>query len=80
MSKNSGRSVFHIPGKGWADQRNGASKPAGIHPTQKSAYDSARDHMRNQGGGEVTIMRKDNGQIRDKNTISPGNDPFPPKG
>jgi len=35
--------------------------------------------MRKSGGGEVNIHRKDNNQIRDKNTIGK-QDPYPPKG
>jgi len=34
--------------------------------------------LKNQGGGELTIKAK-NGKIRSKDTIYPGNDPFPPK-
>jgi hypothetical protein len=33
----------------------------------------------NQGGGELSIKGR-NGKIRDKKTISPGKDPYPPKG
>jgi len=32
----------------------------------------------NQGGGELSIKGRD-GRIRSKDTIAPGNDPFPPR-
>ena len=71
------RSVFQTP-KGWADKDDGASRPAGYHDTQQEAIDAARQHLVNQGGGELNIHGRD-GQIRDKNTIAPGNDPCPPR-
>jgi hypothetical protein len=80
MSKKNDRTVYWNPSKGWADKRNGASRPDKYYPTQKDAYAAGKGHIENQGGGEIAIKRKDNGQIRDKNTIYPGNDPYPPKG
>ena len=71
------RSVFHTP-KGWADKDDGASRPAGYYATQQQAISAARQHLVNQGGGELTIYGM-NGQIRDKVTIAPGNDPCPPR-
>jgi hypothetical protein len=35
--------------------------------------------LKNQGGGELTIKGV-NGRFRDKDTVTPGNDPYPPKG
>jgi hypothetical protein len=34
--------------------------------------------LKNQGGGELTTKGTD-GKIRSKDTIPPGNDPYPPK-
>ncbi|MHA1158895.1 MAG: DUF2188 domain-containing protein, partial [Alphaproteobacteria bacterium] len=46
--------------------------------TQADAQRSARANLSNQGGGELTTMGR-NGRIRSKDTVAPGNDPFPPK-
>jgi hypothetical protein len=62
----------------WVDKSDSANRPATVADTQKEAIDSARRHSKNSGGGEVTIMGED-GKIKDKITVPPGNDPFPPK-
>lgn len=64
---------------GWAIKREGAVKNSGFAPTQKGAEKIAKNHAHNQGGGEVIIHRPD-GKIRDKDTVSPAKDPFPPRG
>ncbi len=74
----SNRTVYKHP-DGWADKDNSASRPAKIHNTQREAEDAAREHLRNHGGGELTIQGTD-GKFRQKDTIPPGNDPYPPKG
>jgi hypothetical protein len=38
----------------------------------------AKEIVGNEGGGEVVIHRP-NGQIRDSDTVAPGNDPNPPR-
>jgi hypothetical protein len=77
MSKPQDRMV-HKSRNGWSNRRNGASKAEGIYRTQKEAIDAARQNLRNSGGGELTIQDR-NGRIRDKDTVSPGHDPCPPK-
>lgn len=72
------RSVYKTT-KGWADKNDSATKPAGVYDTQAEAQAAARQHLHNQGGGELTTHGRD-GQIRDKDTVAPGNDPCPPKG
>ena len=64
---------------GWADKNDDASRPATVYPTQREAINSARERLRNQGGGELTIQGTD-GKFRQKDTVPNGNDPFPPKG
>lgn len=71
------RSVFHTQ-KGWADKDDGASQPAGYYGTQEAAIAAAKGHLKNQGGGELTVHGLD-GKIRDKITVAPGNDPCPPR-
>ena len=50
-----------------------------MHDTQKDATDTAKDMLRKQGGGEVTVQGTDKGQFRKKDTVPPGHDPCPPK-
>jgi len=61
-------------GVGWEARRPGAELASAVAATQKEAYDLARQQIGNAGGGEVAI-RGLNGQIREQNTIPPGNDP-----
>jgi hypothetical protein len=65
-------------GDGWAVQREGAGRASGLYGTQREAEDAARRMTHNTGGGEVVTHRPD-GRIRDSDTVSPGNDPFPPR-
>jgi hypothetical protein len=46
--------------------------------TQADAEKAAKEFSSNNGGGEVRIHGLD-GKIRDSDTVSPGNDPNPPK-
>jgi hypothetical protein len=78
MSKNRDRIIFRRDDGKWANKRNDADKASSIHDTQGDATDAAREMLRTQGGGELTIKALD-GQIRSKDTIAPGHDPFPPR-
>ncbi|AUX88763.1 MULTISPECIES: DUF2188 domain-containing protein [Acinetobacter] len=78
MSKSNDRMIYEKNGK-WVNKANGNSKASSAHDTQKEAYNSARSMLQKSGGGEITIKGK-NGLIREKNTISPGNDPRKIKG
>ena len=78
MSKGRDRTVFRRPNGNWVNKRNDANRASSVHSTQKDAVQAARQNLRNQGGGELSTMRRDGG-IRDKETIPPGNDPFPPR-
>lgn len=80
MDSDKNRIIYYNPDKGWADKRNSASQPDKYYDTQNEAYEASKEHLKKQGGGEISIKRKDNGKIRDKHTISPAKDPFPPKG
>lgn len=77
MGKPGDRTVYKHP-EGWADKRNGASRPAGVYSTQQDAEAASKRHSANAGGGEVTVQGR-NGQFRSKDTVAPGNDPCPPK-
>jgi hypothetical protein len=78
MSKEQDRMIYRRTDGMWVNKRNDKDNASSLHSTQKEAEDAAKEMLKNQGGGELTIKGA-NGQIRDKNTIKPGNDPFPPK-
>lgn len=78
MSKGQDRTVFRREDGQWANQRNDADRASSLHPTQVAAEAAARQMLRNQGGGELTTKGRD-GRFRSKDTIAPGNDPFPPR-
>jgi hypothetical protein len=63
----------------WVNKKNTSKKASSVHKTQKEAIESAREMLKNQGGGELSIKNKKS-IIRDKRTIAPGNDLYPPKG
>ena len=77
MGKN-----YHItkrPDGDWQYKLPNASRASGIKPTQSAAERAAKGSARRSGqGGEITIHRP-NGQIRDRDTIAPSNDPNPPR-
>lgn len=77
MSKDRDRTVYRR-GDEWINKRNDADRASSKHTTQKEAEQAARTMLHNQGGGELTTKGLD-GRIRSKDTISPGNDPNPPR-
>lgn len=77
MSKGRDRSVYHRDDGKWVSKRNDKERGS-VFDTQSDAVSDARTKLQKQGGGELSIMGR-NGKIRSKDTISPGNDPFPPK-
>lgn len=67
------RNVVPNPKGGW--DVTGGGKGASAHTnTQSEAIDRAKEIVRNQGGGKVSISGRD-GKIRAKDTVDPGNDP-----
>ena len=78
MSKGRDRTVYRRDDGKWVNKRNDADKVSSVHDTQKDANDTARQMLRNQGGGELTT-KGIGGKIRSKDTIPPGNDPNPPR-
>jgi len=79
MSKGRDRTVSQRSDGKWANKRNDATKATSLHNTQLEATMAAKKNLTNQGGGEVTIQGVD-GKFRAKDTVKPGNDPYPPKG
>ena len=78
MSKGRDRTIYRTSNGKWVNRRNDAGKASSVHDTQQNAINSARNMLGNQGGGELTVMGR-NGRIRSKDTIAPGNDPYPPR-
>ncbi len=72
------RNVVPNPNGGWDVTKPGASRDSAHYDTQAEAIDRGRQILGNDGGGELRIHGRD-GQIRDSDTIAPGNDPNPPK-
>lgn len=64
--------------KGWAVKAPRAERASSVHNTQSEAEKAAKNTVSNLGGGEVRIQGRD-GKWRDSDTVSPGNDPNPPK-
>ena len=64
---------------GWDVKAPGTDRASSHHGTQAGAIDRAREIIHNQGGGELIVQNRE-GQIRQKDTIAPAHDPFPPKG
>lgn len=62
----------------WANQRVDATRATDVHKTQKEAIGAATEDLKKAGGGELIVKGAD-GKIRSKDTIPPGNDPYPPK-
>lgn len=79
MSKDQDRMIYQRPDKKWVNKRSDRERASSVHNTQKEAIDAGREMLHNQGGGELTIKGR-NQKIRDKDTIAPGNDDYPPKG
>ena len=78
MSKDQDRTVFRRDDGKWSNKRNDSDRASILHNTQKDAEKTAKQMLKNQGGGELITKGKD-GKIRSKDTIAPGNDPNPPK-
>ena len=78
MGKATDRTVFRRSDGTWVNKLNDADKASSTHKTQADAAKTAKQMLENQGGGELIIKGLD-GKIRSKDTISPGNDPNPPK-
>jgi hypothetical protein len=59
---------------GWAVAKEDRERVSGKFERQSDAIDRAREIISNLGGGELVVLGED-GRIRQKDTIAPGNDP-----
>jgi hypothetical protein len=78
LSNNNDRIVYRRSDGDWINRKVDADKAAGLHGTQAEAIAEATQMLKNAGGGELIVKGLD-GKIRSKDTIAPGNDPYPPK-
>ncbi|WP_041546026.1 MULTISPECIES: DUF2188 domain-containing protein [unclassified Nocardioides] len=78
MSNDNRRHVVPNPDGGWDVRAPDAQRSSAHTDTQADAISRARDIVGNAGGGEVVIHGRD-GRIRDSDTVTPGNDPNPPR-
>lgn len=78
MGKGRDRMVYQRYDGKWANKRNDADRASSLHDLQSAAIKAAKENLQNQGGGEL-ITKGENGRIRSKDTIPPGNDPCPPR-
>lgn len=72
MGKND-RTVSKRPDGTWANKKDGTERAAGLHRTQAEAAQEAKEMLQKSGGGELKI-KNEQGQIRGKDTIAPGNE------
>jgi hypothetical protein len=78
MSKPNDRHVVPHDEGGWDVVAPGSERASAHLNTQAEAIDRAREIVGNAGGGEIVIHDRQ-GQIRDSDTVAPGNDPNPPR-
>lgn len=78
MSNDNRRHVVPNADGGWDVVKPDGQRASAHTNTQADAISRAREIVGNAGGGEVTIHGRD-GQIRDSDTVYPGNDPHPPR-
>jgi hypothetical protein len=77
MPRNQRHVTPHREG-GWQVVKPGSNRASVRTATQAEAVARARQILGNDGGGENVIHRP-NGQIRDSDSVAPGNDPYPPR-
>ena len=77
--KERDRMVYPRPDGSWGQKRLDAGRAASVHSTQREAQSAARRMLGRSGGGEL-ITQGEDGRIRDKVTVRPGRDTFPPAG
>jgi len=72
------RIVQPRPDGSWEVRAPKAERASAVAPTQSAAIERAREILKNDGGGELTI-KGENNRIRDSDTVPPGRDPNPPR-
>lgn len=70
---NNNRYVQPRPHRHWEVVGENHQRASAVTGTQGEAIDRAREIVRNAGGGELVIKNRQ-GQIRDSDTVAPGNE------
>ncbi len=76
-----GRNERHVvpnPDDRWDVREPGADRSSSHFDRQSEAIDRAREILRRDGEGEAVIRKPADGSAT-QNTVSPGDDPFPPR-
>ncbi|WP_184727961.1 DUF2188 domain-containing protein [Saccharopolyspora phatthalungensis] len=73
------RHVAPHPDGGWQVTDPVGHDSPGHTTTQEEAVATAHEQLVRDGGGELVIHGTD-GKVRDKRTVPPGHDPYPPPG
>jgi len=73
MGNQNRRDVSPNGNAGWKVTAPGRVSPTGVAPTQGAAERAAKQQVRDAGGGQVYIHNP-RGQIRDADTVRPGNE------
>jgi len=73
MSNQNRRDVSPNGRNGWKVTEPGRARPTATSSTQAGAEREAKRQVRDAGGGQVYI-RNPRGQIRDADTVRPGNE------
>lgn len=73
MAGNRNRRDVSPDGDGWKVTEPGRARPTSRASTQGAAEAAAKQQTADAGGGQVYI-RRPNGQIRDADTVRPGNE------
>lgn len=79
MAQANNRTVQKRDDGKWEVRAPGASRASAVTDTQGQGITRGRDILARDGGGELRV-RGENGQIRQQDTIAPGNDPSSSKG
>lgn len=77
MSRND-RTVSKRPDGTWVNKKDGNDRASSLHDRQRDAQRAAHGMLERSGGGELKVKGED-GRIRSKDTVPPGNDPNPPR-
>jgi hypothetical protein len=78
MPRKNDRTVFRNEDGKWVNKKDANARATSLHDTQKEAVQEAKEQIKKDGGGEITVIGV-KGVIVSKDTVPPGHDPNPPK-
>ncbi len=71
------RVVYRRDDGQWVNKRTSSERASSLHGTRSEAEKSAKEMLRNSGGGELTVKGAD-GKIRKNDTVPSATDSYPP--